>query len=46
MSQHSFVLDALETTAADTFSHFEQLINAHRAFCSSSEQLLEDTNSG
>lgn len=26
---HSFVLDALESTAGDTFSHFEQLINEH-----------------
>ena len=30
MLQHSFVLDALETTAADTFSHFEVLIDEHR----------------
>lgn len=30
MLQHSFVLDALETTAADTFSHFEILIEEHR----------------
>jgi hypothetical protein len=30
MLQHSFVLDALETTAADTFSHFEVLIEEHR----------------
>ena len=27
---HSFVLDALDTTAADTFSHFEMLIDEHR----------------
>lgn len=26
---HSFVLDALESTAGDTFSHFELLINEH-----------------
>jgi len=26
---HSFVLDALENTAADTFSHFETLISEH-----------------
>jgi hypothetical protein len=32
MLQHSFVLDALETTAADTFSHFEVLIDEHRRF--------------
>jgi hypothetical protein len=32
MLQHSFVLDALETTAADTFSHFEVLIEEHRRF--------------
>jgi IMP-specific 5'-nucleotidase len=31
MLQHSFVLDALETTAGDTFSHFEVLIEEHRA---------------
>jgi len=30
MLTHSFVLDALETTAADTFSHFEMLIDEHR----------------
>jgi IMP-specific 5'-nucleotidase len=30
MLQHSFVLDALETTGADTFSHFEMLIEEHR----------------
>jgi IMP and pyridine-specific 5'-nucleotidase len=31
MLHHSFVLDALETSAADTFSHFEMLIDEHRA---------------
>lgn len=31
MLQHSFVLDALDTTGADTFSHFEVLIEEHRA---------------
>lgn len=30
MLQHSFVLDALETTGADTFSHFEMLLEEHR----------------
>ena len=30
MLMHSFVLDALETTGADTFSHFEMLIDEHR----------------
>lgn len=30
MLTHSFVLDALETTGADTFSHFEMLIDEHR----------------
>jgi len=30
MLNHSFVLDALDTTAADTFSHFEMLIDEHR----------------
>jgi IMP-specific 5'-nucleotidase len=32
MLQHSFVLDALETTADDTFRHFEILIEEHRMF--------------
>mmetsp|Transcript_10647 Transcript_10647/g.31487 ORF Transcript_10647/g.31487 Transcript_10647/m.31487 type:complete len:551 (-) Transcript_10647:663-2315(-) len=31
MLMHSFVLDALDTTGADTFSHFEMLIEEHRA---------------
>ena len=30
MLMHSFVLDTLETTGADTFSHFEVLIDEHR----------------
>lgn len=30
MLMHSFVLDALESTAGDTFSHFEMLIQEHR----------------
>lgn len=30
MLSHSFVLDALDATAADTFSHFETLIDEHR----------------
>ena len=30
MLMHSFVLDALETTGADTFRHFEMLIDEHR----------------
>jgi len=30
MLMHSFVLDALDTTGADTFSHFEDLIEEHR----------------
>ena len=33
MLMHSFVLDALATTGADTFSHFEELINEHRKMC-------------
>jgi len=36
MLQHSFVLDALATTAPDTFLHFEQLIEEHRTISSSS----------
>ena len=31
MLKHSFVLDALDTTGADTFSHFEMLIDEHRS---------------
>lgn len=31
MINHSFVLDALESTAEDTFRHFEELIDEHRA---------------
>eukprot|EP00571_Detonula_confervacea_P006102 CAMPEP_0172315944 /NCGR_PEP_ID=MMETSP1058-20130122/26754_1 /TAXON_ID=83371 /ORGANISM="Detonula confervacea, Strain CCMP 353" /LENGTH=567 /DNA_ID=CAMNT_0013030147 /DNA_START=203 /DNA_END=1906 /DNA_ORIENTATION=- len=42
MLMHSFVLDALDTTGADTFSHFEMLIDEHRTLTS---QLLEDINS-
>ncbi|CAJ1943018.1 unnamed protein product [Cylindrotheca closterium] len=30
MLMHSFVLDALETSGGDTFSHFELLIDEHR----------------
>jgi IMP-specific 5'-nucleotidase len=30
MLSHSFVLDCLETTGADTFTHFEVLIDEHR----------------
>ncbi|KAG7346596.1 IMP-specific 5'-nucleotidase [Nitzschia inconspicua] len=30
MLMHSFVLDCLETTGGDTFSHFETLIEEHR----------------
>lgn len=54
MLMHSFVLDALETTGADTFSHFEMLIDEHRQWdaddgdakpsaSSSSCQLLENS---
>lgn len=31
MLNHSFVLDALEATAEDTFHHFEELIDEHRS---------------
>ena len=31
MLNHSFVLDCLDTTGADTFSHFEMLIEEHRS---------------
>ena len=30
MLMHSFVLDCLEATGSDTFSHFEMLIEEHR----------------
>jgi hypothetical protein len=30
LDSFSFVLDCLETTGADTFSHFEMLIDEHR----------------
>ena len=30
MLSHSFVLDLMETTAADTFLHFENLVDEHR----------------
>lgn len=42
MLTHSFVLDALDTTGADTFSHFEMLIDEHRKM---TNQLLEDIHS-
>lgn len=42
MLMHSFVLDALDTTGADTFSHFEMLIDEHRKM---TNQLLDDMNS-
>ena len=41
MLMHSFVLDALDTTGADTFSHFEQLIDEHRRM---TNQLLAEIN--
>lgn len=40
---HSFVLDALDTTGADTFSHFEMLIDEHRTM---SNRLVEEIISG
>lgn len=42
MLMHSFVLDALDTTGADTFSHFEMLIDEHREM---TNQLLQEINS-
>jgi len=41
MLMHSFVLDALETTGADTFSHFEQLIDEHRRM---TDELVSELN--
>ena len=40
MLMHSFVLDALDTTGADTFSHFELLIDEHRRM--TDQYLLEN----
>jgi len=40
MLSHSFILDCLDSTAADTFSHFEILIEEHRK----SEAALESAN--
>ncbi|KAL3779345.1 hypothetical protein HJC23_007475 [Cyclotella cryptica] len=42
MLMHSFVLDALDTTAADTFSHFEMLIDEHRLM---TDKLQSEMNS-
>ena len=39
MLMHSFVLDALDTTGADTFSHFEMLIDEHRLMAN---QLIDE----
>uniref|UniRef100_A0A7S1FSJ5 IMP-specific 5'-nucleotidase 1 n=1 Tax=Corethron hystrix TaxID=216773 RepID=A0A7S1FSJ5_9STRA len=44
MLQHSFVLDALESTGADTFSHFEQLIDEHREYTMNNESSQDGTN--
>ena len=41
MLMHSFVLDALDTTGADTFSHFEMLIDEHRKM---TDQYLDGLN--
>ena len=43
MLVHSFVLDALDTTGADTFSHFEMLIDEHRRM--TNQLAIELTNS-
>ena len=39
MLSHSFVLDCLEDTGPDTFSHFEVLIDEHRRIESEGQQL-------
>ena len=39
MLSHSFVLDCLETTGADTFSHFELLIEEHRKWVATRTEL-------
>ena len=41
MLMHSFVLDALDTTGADTFSHFEMLIDEHIAMSSQQQYSTE-----
>jgi len=41
MLQHSFVLDALDTTGADTFEHFEMLIDEHRRLEAAGKQLSQ-----
>lgn len=41
MLMHSFVLDALDTTGADTFSHFEMLIDEHRSISMTSQRLID-----
>mmetsp|Transcript_5367 Transcript_5367/g.15587 ORF Transcript_5367/g.15587 Transcript_5367/m.15587 type:complete len:569 (+) Transcript_5367:163-1869(+) len=46
MLMHSFVLDALATTGADTFSHFEELINEHREVCLSSSSSSSSPRNG
>mmetsp|Transcript_8039 Transcript_8039/g.11067 ORF Transcript_8039/g.11067 Transcript_8039/m.11067 type:complete len:584 (-) Transcript_8039:441-2192(-) len=43
MLMHSFVLDALETTGSDTFSHFEMLIDEHIEMTQNSDH--HDTDS-
>ena len=41
MLMHSFVLDALDTTGGDTFSHFEMLIDEHRRM---TDELQSESN--
>jgi len=45
MLNHSFVLDALETTAADTFSHFEMLIEEHIRMTNSCSNIISSPSS-
>ena len=44
MLTHSFVLDALDSTGADTFSHFEMLIEEHRTMTMLKSPSSFDTN--
>jgi IMP and pyridine-specific 5'-nucleotidase len=39
MLSHSFVLDCLETTGAETFSHFEHLIEEHRKWVTTTAEV-------
>lgn len=46
MLMHSFVLDALATTGGDTFSHFEELVDEHRAIMMCAAAAIADSAAG